>query len=353
MAKTMQQLLQKQDQPKLPKIGDIVQGKVIEIGNNAVYLDLSPFGAGVVLGKELYDGLKTMDKIKIGDEVTAMVLEAENEDGYTELSFREAGQEKAWQSLETKMEQEKIVKTKILDANKGGLIIEISGVIGFLPVSQLNIEHYPRVSEGDKTQILSHLRQFIGKNFKVKIINLDQEREKLIVSEKAVEADQHQDALAKLKIGQKVKGKITGISHFGAFVKFKIPKSKQEIEGLVHISEMAWQRIDNPEDIITVGDEIEAKIINLSNNRVSLSIKDLQEDPWQDIEKKYKLGQEVKGKILKVDHFGAFVQIDKNIHGLAHVSQFSQGINLKINKPYKFKITSLEPKEHRMGLEKI
>jgi len=356
----MQELLKKSDSPKPPKAGDLVSGKVIEIGTSAVYLDLGPFGTGVIRGPELYDGLNTLGQLKLGDEVSATVLEVENEDGCFELSFRQAGQEKVWQSLENKMERDEMITTPILDANKGGLIVEIDSIIGFLPVSQLSLEHYPRVAGADKTQILTQLKKYIGQDFQVKIISLNQEKEKLIVSEKAAQTDEFQKILDNLKVGMIVEGRISGITDFGAFIKFKVPssstsrnaESEKETEGLIHISEMAWQRIEDPSELVKVDDKVRAKIISLSNNRISLSLKELQEDPWKDIEKKYKIHQEVKGKVIKIDHFGAFIQLDKDIHGLAHVSQFPEGsINLKIGKQYHFKIISLEPKEHRLGLE--
>lgn len=353
MVKKMDKLLKSDKQPKMPRMGDIIEGKVIDIGTGTVYLDLGAIGTGIVMGPELYDGLNTLDKIKIGDKVAGTVLDLENEDGYIELSFREAGQEKVWQDLENILEKDKIIKVPILDANKGGLIIEINKIIGFLPVSQLSMEHYPRVEEADKGQILSHLKSFIGKKFKVKLISLNQENEKLIVSEKAAQADDLQEILASLKIGDIVEGEISGLTDFGAFVKFKSSKSDKKAEGLIHISELAWQRIEDPSEIVKVGEKIKAKIISLENNRISLSLKKLQEDPWDEVKKNYEKGQELKGKVIKVDHFGAFVQVNKDIHGLAHISQFSEGINLKIGKQYKFKINSLEPKEHRMGLELV
>jgi len=348
---TMQELLKKSDSPKLPKVGDLVFGKVIEIGISAVYLDLGPLGTGVIRGPELYDGLDTLEQLKLGNEVSATILEVENEDGCFELSFRQAGQEKVWQSLENKMEQDGLITTEILDANKGGLIVEIDSIVGFLPVSQLSLEHYPRVAEADKMQILAQLKKYIGQNFQVKIISLNQEKEKLIVSEKAAQTDEFQKILNNLKLGMIVDGRISGVTDFGAFIKFNIPGLEKETEGLIHISEMAWQRIENPGELVKVNDKIKAKIISLSNSRISLSLKELQDDPWKDIEEKYKIGQELKGKVIKIDHFGAFVQLDKDIHGLAHISQFPEGINLKVGKQYRFKIISLEPKEHRLGLE--
>lgn len=350
----MENLLKESEKIKPPKQGDLVEGKIIEIGSNQLYLDLGPIGTGIIYGIELRDGLKTYDKLKVNDKISATVVESENENGYIELSLREASLEKAWQILEEKMDKAEPVKTKILDANKGGLIIELNGITGFLPVSQLSSENYPRVAAGDRNQILNHLREIIEKELEVQIIGLDQEREKLIVSEKAVQQEEFNQIISKLKIDQEVEGKVTGIADFGVFIKFQI--NKQDVEGLVHISELAWQRIDNPSEIVKVNDKIKAKIISLDNNRIALSIKDLEPDPWAGIEKKYKIGNKAEGKVIKIDSFGAFVELEENIHGLAHISQFKEGEidkKLKINKNYNFKIIAIDPAEHRMGLELI
>lgn len=350
----MEGLLKEQEKLKPPQAGDLVEGKVVEIGSNSIYLDLGSTGTGIIYGIELRDGLKTYEGLKKGDKISATVVETENEDGYIELSLRQASLEKAWQNLEEKMDKAEMVKTKILDANKGGLIIELQGITGFLPVSQLSSEHYPRVDAGNRQQILNHLRSFIGQELEVQVISLDQEREKLIVSEKAAQQEEFNEIIKKLEIGQQVVGEVTGIADFGVFIKFEV--KNQEIEGLVHISELAWQRISNPAEIVKVGDKIKAKIISLDNNRIALSIKDLKKDPWQEIEKKYKTGDEIKGEVIKIDNFGAFVNIEENIHGLAHISQFKEGEiekKLKPEKSYNFKITAIEPQEHRMALELI
>ena len=222
---------------------------------------------------------------------------------------------------------------------------------GFLPVSQLAPVHYPRVEDGDKNKILSVLRGFVGQDFDVRIITAEQEGEKLIVSERAVIEGELMEKISKLTIGQVVSGEITGVVDFGAFVKFE-----GELEGLVHISELAWQRIENPKDIVKVGDKVKAQIIAIDNDRISLSLKRLQKDPWEDAVKKYKIGQVVKGKVLKLAPFGAFVELDPDIHGLAHLGELADppvqeaGAVLKEGEEREFKIISIEPQEHRLGL---
>lgn len=346
-----------------PKEGDVVEGKVIAIESNAVYLDLGIFGTGIVLGREIKDGLGTTDKLKIGDLVSAIVTDTENEEGYIELSVREASIEKAWQDLEEKQAKETIFSTKILDANKGGLIVEVNGITGFLPVSQLSSEHYPRVEEGEKSKILERLRSYIGTEMQVKVIDTDRENEKLIVSEKAAYSAEEKKAISELKVGDVIEGEVSGVVDFGAFVKFLPPSKKgsareeDKLEGLVHISELAWQLIDNPRDIIKTGDKVKAKIIGIDDTRVSLSIKALEKDPWTEAEKKYKAGEVYEGQVRKINHFGAFVYLDDDIHGLAHVSELLEthpGKNIEeiiqVGNTYKWKILSIEPKEHRMGL---
>jgi small subunit ribosomal protein S1 len=255
-----------------------------------------------------------LSSLKVGDQIFATVVDSENKDGNIELSLRQAGQERVWQTLRTKMESKEIVPTKILAANKGGLMVEINNVVGFLPVSQLSVEHYPRVEEGDKNRILSALQSYVGTTFKVQIITADPEEEKLIVSERAVFEKETEERLSTLHIGDTISGLVTGVVDFGVFVKFG------DLEGLVHISELAWQRIENPKDIVKVGDTLKAKIIGIDKGRVSLSVKQLQQDPWLDAVKKYKIGQKVKGTITKIMPFGVFVELDKDIQGLAHIT---------------------------------
>ncbi len=344
-----------------PKAGDVAEGKVINVSSNEIYLDLGPFGTGIVLGKEIKDGLGS-GKLKLGDNVTATIIDLENEDGYIELSIREASYEKAWDDIESKRDTQEKVATKILSANKGGLLVEVNGISGFLPVSQLSSQNYPRVEDGDKNKILSLLKRLVGQELEVRVIDADRNSEKLIVSEKAAQSEKDREVISALAIGDVISGEISGVVDFGAFVKFSLPGKNQEtgerkLEGLVHISELAWQLIEDPRTIVKAGDKIKAKIIGIDNDKISLSIRALKKDPWTEINKKYKVGDVVRGIVNKINHFGAFVYLDKDIHGLAHISDMSEaypGKNLseliKLKEKYSWKIFSIEPEEHRMGL---
>lgn len=336
---------------KVLKAGEVIKARILSVGKNEVYVDVDSVGIGVVRGRELYDDEQVLSGLKVGDEVYASVIEVENKEGNIELSFRKAGQERVWQSLKEQLDNKEVVRTKILEANKGGLMVKINSVLGFLPVSQLAPSHYPRVEDGDKNKILSVLRGFVGQDFDVRIITVAPDGEKLIVSERAVIEDELMKKIGTLTVGQVVDGEVTGVVDFGAFVKFG-----DELEGLVHISELAWQRIENPKDIVRVGDKVKAQIIAIDNDRVSLSLKRLQKDPWEDAVKKYSIGQVVKGRVVKLAPFGAFVELDSDIHGLAHIGELSEkpiadaSEVLKEGQECEFKIISIEPAEHRLGL---
>ncbi len=346
----MGDLLEKQ-QLNIPNLGELVEGTVISASKNEIYLDINGLTTGVIRGKEIQDESGDSEKIKIGDQIQATVLDIENERGEMELSLRMAGHQKAWDRLEKLMKEEEIIESRVIDANKGGLMIKVGNVIGFLPVSQLTTENYPRVEGGDKNKILAYLKNFIGQNLRTRIIDVNENDEKLIVSEKAAWEDKQKTALANYKIGDRVKGKITGVVEFGAFIEFG-----DGLEGLIHISELAWQRIDDPKTIVKVGDAVEAEIISIDNTKVSLSIKKLKADPWTEVAAKYKVGDKIKGRVLKINPFGAFIELDKDIHGLAHISELSDkplknpGQVVDVGKEYQFRILSIEPRDHRLGL---
>lgn len=343
-----------------PEVGDTIYGEVIEISSGEIYLDLGAFGTGVVMGKEIKDGMGTQ-KMKLGDRVSATITEMENEEGYVELSIREASYEKAWEDIAKKKEDGNKIKTKVISANKGGLLVEINGISGFLPVSQLSSQNYPRVEDGDKNKILNLLKKLVGNELEVCILDTDRETEKLIVSEKAAQSEKEKMAISNFKIGDVIEGEISGVVDFGAFVKFSRTPEKQnseeKIEGLVHISELAWQLIENPRVIVKVGDKVSAKVIGIDNDKISLSIRALQADPWGIVAEKYNIGDIFVGKVHKINHFGAFVYLDKDIHGLAHISEMleknpGKNINelIKVGEEYNWKILSIEPRDHRMGL---
>lgn len=341
----------------IPRAGDVVTGKVIEIGKNIIYIDLGPLGIGVIRGKELWETMDAYTDLKVGDEVKVTILELENREGNIELTFKKLSKEQAWKELIEKKNKGETFSVKIQNANKGGLLTTIAGISAFMPVSQLTPEHYPRVEGGDQDKILSKLQKFIGKKMTVKVLAVNPKEDKLILSEKMAALDQQKKRLNLLRVGDIVEGTVSGVVDFGAFVKFPSPRKKDEIfEGLVHISELSWKRVSDPENIVKVGDKVKAEIIGIDETKITLSIKKLQKDPWQTAIKKYKVGQIVEGKIIKIEPFGAFVQLDKDIHGLAHISELSnEKIKhpeeaLRVGEKKKFKILSIEPEEHRLGL---
>jgi small subunit ribosomal protein S1 len=344
-------LLEK-DTIKIPQIGDVIKGKVITASKSEVKLDIDGVLMGIVRGPEMYNEVPEFTDLKPGDEVEAAVIDEENEKGLLELSFRLVGQEKAWVNLRQALKDKTTVKVKIMDANKGGLLSRYCQIDGFLPVSQLAPDNYPRISGGDKSKILEKLKSFVGQEFEVTVMTLSEDDNKIIFSEKDVWNKKQKPALDKYKVGLTVDGKITAITNFGVFVSFG-----ENIEGLIHISELAWQRIDSPSEMYKVGDKITAEIISIDGAKVFLSAKKLMKDPWLEASAKYQIGQVVSGIILKVNPFGLFVKLDDEIHGLAHVSQLSVNTKDKITDLYQtnevrdFEVVSISPSEHRLGLK--
>jgi len=331
---------------QIPKAGDLVKGTVISITKNEVKIDLPGYRTGVVRGNELYNESEEFAGLKPGEEIEATVVDLENENGDVELSFRFAGQQKTWTTLDNLRKSGERVKVKIIEANKGGLMVKVLGVVGFIPVSQLSPDNYPRVQGGDKSKILERLRKIIGKDIDVKVLDVSKEENKLILSEKQIWEEEQKENIAKYKIGDIVEGEITAVTEFGIFLKFN------DLEGLIHISELAWQRIDDPQALYKIGEKIKAIIVNIQGSRIFLSIKRLQDDPWKDVLEKYQIGSKVKGKVLKVNSFGLFVELDKDIHGLAHVSELGNKNpnDVHAGDELEFTIISIEPKDHRLGL---
>jgi small subunit ribosomal protein S1 len=360
----MEELL-KDKLPVIPEEGTKIKGKVIEIDTHALFVDLGEMGVGIIYGKEVKDGFgSNRKKLKSGDEITASVVDEENEEGYVELSVREAIKDEAWKDLIKKKETGEIITVKILDANKGGLMIEVNNITGFMPVSQLTAEHYPRVEDGDKNKIFEILKSYVNTEMKVCVIDTIQEEEKLIVSEKEAYKEEEKKNIAEFKVGDVVEGEVSGVVDFGAFIKFLPPSLKDskddsdKLEGLVHISQLDWKLIDNPRDVVTIGDKLKAKIISIDDTRISLSVRELKADPWSQAADKYKVGDVVEGLVNKVNHFGAFVYLDTDIHGLAHISDFISkypGKNIdeviQTDETYLWKIMSMDPNKHRMGLK--
>ena len=351
------QLLSTGDFLAVPKLGDIISGKVISTKGREIRLDINGLTTGVVRGRELFTESDTYNDLKSGNEVEATVVGLENENGEMELSFRYAGNKKSWEEIRAQFESGEPLKVKVLDANKGGLIVKVQHVSGFLPVSQLAPEHYPRVSGGDKQKILDKLKEFVGQSMTVKVLDMNEGDEKLIMSEKAIWESEQKNVISQIAVGDVIEGTVTALADFGAFVKFTPPgEDATSLEGLVHISEIAWQRIDHPKDLLTIGETLKAEIIGIEGSKIFLSVKKLVADPWKGVEDKYKVGENVEGTVLKVNPFGLFVELDNDIHGLAHISELSdkpiEDVNTiaKTGDRVTFRIVSIEPKEHRLGL---
>jgi len=345
-----EKLLLEEAYVRIPKVGDVVNGKIIGAGRREIRLDIDGLTTGVVRGRELFSESTEYNNLVAGEAVQATIIELENENGEMELSFRFAGQQRAWEELRRLFASGESVQIQILEANKGGLIVNVQHIAGFLPVSQLSPEHYPRVTGGDKNKILEKLKSLIGTKMSVRIIDVNETDEKLIVSEKAVWEEEQKNVISQFRVGSVIEGDVTAVADFGAFVKF------DSLEGLVHISEIAWQRIDHPRDLLKIGQTVKAEIIGIEGSKIFLSMKKLITDPWANVSERYAIGSVVEGTVLKVNPFGFFVELDPEIHGLAHVSELSEKPVTDVTtiaQPgdvLKFRIVSIEPNEHRLGL---
>lgn len=294
-------------------VGETVEGTVLSVKKHEILIDLGAMGVGYVPRREA----SFARELKEGENVTASVIEAEMKDGYVLLSLRKAVKDKSWEEIQAKLESSEIVQIVPFDANRGGLLVEYEGIRGFLPVSQLSAEHYPRVGATEKEEILQRLNKLVGQTLSVRILDANKKDNKLIFSEKEAVKDGLASRFAELKIGDVVNGVITGVVDFGAFV------NVDGIEGLIHISEISWERVANPSDYVKVGQTVEAKIIAIDKERLSLSMKQLVPDPWLTEIEGLKKGSKVEGTVTRITPFGAFVQISASVEALVHVSELS------------------------------
>ncbi|MDX2776263.1 S1 RNA-binding domain-containing protein [Streptomyces caniscabiei] len=344
---TMDELLAgSDDSVKQLTAGEVITGKVLSLRKHEVLIDLGAQGVGYVPRREV--GFSR--NLKEGDEVTASVVDAELDNGYSLLSLRKAAKDRGWEEVAAKMESGDIIEVSPYDANRGGLLVEYEGVRGFLPVSQLSAEHYPRVGSSDKDEILQRLNGLVGKTLKVRILDSDRKANKLIFSEKEAIKDGLAERFEKLKVGDTVTGVVTGVVDFGVFV------NVEGIEGLVHISEISWERVNNPADYVKVGQTIEAKIISIDKDRLSLSIKQLTQDPWLDEVEQFKPGTEVEGTVTRITPFGAFVQISPAVEALVHISELGDGNDVDpekvftLNERKKFVVLDVDKENRKISL---
>lgn len=342
---TMDELLASSEVSNL-KMGDVATGVVTSVKKHEIWIDLGAQGTGVVMRREVGYG----QNIELGAEVTVSVVDPEMEEGHALLSMKRAAKDRGWDELVRVQEAGETIEVVAYDANRGGMLIELEGIRGFLPVSQLSPEHYPRVSGADKDEILQKLNALIKQTLRVRILDVSRKENKLIFSEKEAMKDDMQARFAELAVGSVVKGVITGVIDFGAFV------NVDGIEGLIHISEISWERVEDPRKYVKVGDQVEAKIIAIDKDRLSLSLKQMQEDPWLSEVKSFKKGDLVEGRVTRITPFGAFVQLSSSVEALVHVSEMSddEGTDpekvFKVNETKQFKVIDIDTSARKIAL---
>ena len=342
---TMDELLAGSDVKQLES-GEVVEGTIASVRKHQVWIDLGPRGVGVVMRREVGHG-QTLEE---GQTVTVSVIDPEMEEGYALLSMRRAAKDRGWDEVQRIFEASEIVEVTPYDANRGGLLVELEGIRGFLPVSQLAAGHYPRVSGADKDEILQKLNQLTGKPIRVRVLDVSRKDNKLIFSEKEAVKDDMAARFAELKVGDEVEGIVTGVIDFGAFV------NVDGIEGLIHISEISWERVENPRDYVKVGETVKAKIIAIDKDRLSLSLKQMSEDPWLKEVKAFNKGDIVEGKITRITPFGAFVQLSASVEALVHVSEMGDDDNIdpekifQLNEKKEFKVLDIDTDARKISL---
>jgi small subunit ribosomal protein S1 len=325
--------------------GDVIEGTIVRIDRNEVMVDVGYKSEGVIPSRELSvrKGVNPKELVNEGDKIQALVLDKEDDEGRLILSVKRAVYEKAWGDIQEIANNNKSIKGTVIESVKGGLIVDI-GVRGFLPASLIDVR---RVKE---------LTSYIGEEIEAKILELDRQRNNIVLSRKAhleeEQSEERQGFLDDLQVGDVREGKISSIVSFGAFVDIG------GMDGLVHVSELSWRHVENPNEIVKVGDKATVKVLEIDTDkeRISLSIKQVNEDPWLDFELHYKDGDVVEGEVTKVVPFGAFITIGKGVEGLVHVSEIaaekvdSPEMALALGQKVSVKITELDVEKRRVSL---
>ncbi|MFW6110099.1 MAG: 30S ribosomal protein S1 [Patescibacteria group bacterium] len=353
---SMKELLKRNSEglaPKQLRRGELVEGIVLRKGEEELLLDIGGKTEGLISGTDLDDNLNTFESVEVGDTVMAKVLQGRTDNGFAILSLKEASSEVKWQELRGAFDSGQKLEVEGVSYNKSGLVVQLSSDLeGFLPFSHLDRSHFPggeeqSSEESSRVRILSSL---VGETVTVKIIEFDPQNNRVVVSEKEALSEKYEDEREELwdslESGKVIEGVVVGIVPFGLFVRL----GDTDVEGLVHISEVSWEKIESLEDVYSIGDKVEVMVlsVNLSEERVSLSIKALKENPWEDIKEKYSVGDEVTGKVTRVAPFGAFVRLEDGIEGLVHISETDGPLD--VGKEVEAKIISFEPDKQRLGL---
>jgi small subunit ribosomal protein S1 len=340
-----------------PKEGSVVEVEFVKLAPHRAYFDMGRFGTGIVFGVELQNAKEAVRKLEPGAKLHAKIVSLDGEEGCVELSLAEAGKQKLWQEAKDFAESGEVVKAKIVSANAGGLMAALPSanegeLKAFLPVSQLSLEHYPKVPDGDRQKITDELKKFVGQEMNVKIIDANPRTGKIIVSEREVLSANVKELLGAYTIGQLVDCVVSGIADFGVFVRFV---DNPEIEGMIHISELDYKLVENPKDLVKLNDQLKVKIIDIKEGRVFLSLKALKEDPWTTMGDRFKPGDAVDGRVYKFNPFGAVVALPGDFQGMVHVSEFGGQDEMKKaltpGQTYPFIIDAVKPDEKRITLK--
>jgi len=357
---TMEELLAEQDSDiKSFKHGDVVDGTVVRIDKDEILVDIGAKSEGVVSNRELFGrNAETQAPLAVGDVVLVYVLQPESPEGHVVLSLRRAGLERKWRSMQEQFEAGVIIEAPVIDHNKGGLIVDC-GIRGFVPISQ--IVDFPRRPQNDQPrdaaqEIAEKLQPFVGRKLRLKILEVNRKANRLILSEKVAlyeeRREKRDELFSSLQVGQRVKGNVRSIAPFGVFIDLG------GIDGLVHKSELSWNKVNNPEGGYHVGEEVEAEVIDINHERgrISLSIRRLQPDPWHSTVADFNVGDIIDGTVTKLVNFGAFVRVRDGLEGLIHISELSNqrvahpGDVVHEGQQLKLRIISLESERHRLGL---
>ncbi len=339
---------------KSVKRGDVVEGTVVAIDREEILVDIGLKSEAVLPLKELSaNGYGSLAEIHRNDTLLVYVLQPETPEGHAIVSIRKARQEHQWRVAQEKYERGEIFDAEVIESNKGGLIVNLDGVRGFVPISQ--IMHLKREDSAENAETLAKLQAMVGKQLKLKIIEINRNRNRLILSERIAmqewRARRRDELMNELQVGEVRRGIVRHLAHFGAFVDLG------GADGLVHISQLAWSRVNHPSEVLHVGQEVEVQVLSIDKERkkIALSIKRAEVDPWTTVEQRYHIGQVVTGIITKIAPFGAFARIENGIEGLIHVTEIyppttDAKLALKEGQEVQVQVLRIESDRRRLGL---
>lgn len=333
----MDELLAQHAKPLGFKRNQQVEGTIVAILPKEVLVDIGAKAEGILSGRELDAAKDVIAELKVGDKLNVTVVQSENEQGQAVLSLRASTGEKRWETFKEKMDLEEAIEVKGIELNKGGLIVEVDGIRGFVPSSQFSAQH------------LGKIHDLVGKNFLVKVIEVDRRSNRLVFSEKHIHLEESQKALESITPGDSYEGIISSVLPFGVFVNIN------GAEGLVHVSEISWEKVNNPAELYRQGDKVKVQVISVdpAQGKLNLSIKQLLPNPWMEMAEKYKVGDQIEGIITKKSTYGVFVRLDDKVEGLVHSSKVTDSEEFSEGKKIKCVIESFNPEAKRIALAPI